>query len=274
MKCPNTLLATAAAVVVCAAAQAAPDAAHLFGDMFFNRSPPERISPSTFGSFALADPGLGTLSILAAGTPFPLLVADAEIGPDPLPLIFGRASMSLFYGIEIVGAPGVVPVLIDATGEANGTASAGASFALQALWRLEDNNGTVLAGDQIDSGESTGNFGQAFSHRVGVSLLTNHVYQVVMLTDASAAAGANGSFARGHAAVDPIFSFGAGVDPRLYAFEFSAGIGNGPAASVPEPAGLTLCGLGLVVLCLESALRTTRRRPALCPAPAGGMVVR
>jgi hypothetical protein len=61
---------------------------------------------------------------------------------------------------------------------------------VQSRWNLYDSVAltTQLAGDQIDSTQITGSFGQSFDRTVSLTLLTNHVYPVFMLADAEAAA--------------------------------------------------------------------------------------
>lgn len=195
------------------------------------------------------------MSLAASDTPFPSLVADSLIGSNAIPLIFGRGSVILTYALEIVGAPGLVPVLIGVAGVAAGAADSGASFAVESRWDLLD-SGLSLIGDDVRSGQIFGGtFSKSFGHTVGISLQTNPPYSVFMLADAAAAATDVGSHADGHASIDPVFSFGPGVDPQIYSFNFSDGIGNSSPAVVPEPGTLTLLSAGLV------SLGFLRRRP-------------
>ena len=227
---------------------------HLVGDIFFNLGP--RLFPNDFGTTSLVEAQFGSVSLTASGTPSPLLIADANIGPNLTPSISGRASFILDYALEIVGPLGSVPVLIDIEGGASGVASAGASFAVQASWDLLD-GGSSLAGDHISSGQLTGGFGQGFSRTVSLTLATNRLYDVNMLADAFSAATLDGSRADAHAFVDPVFSFGPGVDPLVYSFDFSPGIGNSPVnAAVPEPGALGLLSTGLLCLGLVRRRRS------------------
>jgi hypothetical protein len=66
-----------------------------------------------------------------------------------------------------------------------------------------------------------------------------------------------GSHAAADAFVDPIFSFGPGVDPSLYSFNFSLGIGNSAAvAGLPEPGTLALFSVSLLFLIFVRRYRT------------------
>ena len=217
------------------------------GDVSFNLSPPNRLSPHDFGTFSLSDTRFGSVSLVAAGMPAPAMTAEARIGPNDLPSIFGRADGLLTYALEIIGPSGPVPVLIDVAGSASGFSDDGASFAVESRWDLLDGD-VVLAGDDIRSGQLSGRFNQGFGRRVGLTLAANHLYSVFLLADAAAAATLEGSQSSALAIIDPVFTLGPGVDPSLYAFSFSDGIGNGAPvpAAVPEPGTLALLGAGLL----------------------------
>ena len=225
-------------------AEAAPLPAYsVFGDLLFNLSAPNRLFPNDFGSFALTDPRFGSVSVNSVGTPAPFVAVSANIGPNAIPSIFGRASEIVEYALEIIGPTGLVPVRIDVTGAASGFAASGASFAAESRWDLLD-GGSPLVGDDIRSGQLTGSFNDSFSRTVDILLTANHVYSVFMLADAAGAATLEGSRAAANAVIDPIFSFGLGVDTRVYSFTFSEGIGN--SRSVPEPGTLALLLGGLL----------------------------
>ena len=259
----RTLLAVAVLLVSCTVAEAAPLPPYsLIGDLGFNQSPPSRIFPNTFGSFSLAAEELGSLLLMAGGDPLPSLGATANIGPNLLPSVFGRSSGLLDYGLQIVGPPGVVPVLVAVNGAASGLASAGASFAVQSRWDLFDASAS-LAGDNIQSGQLTGSFSESFSRTVSVMLMANQIYSVFMLADAGAAATLQGSDASALAFVDPTFAFGPDVDPLLYSFSFSAGIGNVPTP-VPEPSALALLGSGLGAIPFLCRRRKSGASPPAC----------
>jgi hypothetical protein len=139
----------------------------LVGDMLFNLG--DRIFPNDFGTTSLVDGRFGSLLLVAAGTPSPSLEADAKIGPNALPGIFGRAVFFINYAVEIEGPPGSVPVQIDVAGGASALADTGASFAVESRWDLLD-GGVPLAGDDIRSDQLSGSFSQSFGRTVHLPL--------------------------------------------------------------------------------------------------------
>jgi PEP-CTERM motif len=239
-----------------AAEASAVPLSHVTGDVFFNFQPPNRIFLTDLGSASLDDARYGSVAVSALGMPFPSIVASADIGTGQVGVIFGRADAALTYFFEVVGPTGSVPVLIDVAGAVTGTATTGASFVLTSRWDLFDLANRSLAGDNISTPQLSGTFTQSFGRTVSLSLATNQFYSITLFADAEAAATDLGSRSIANALIDPVLSFGAGVDPSLYSFELSDGIGNGAAvpSSVPEPATLTLISTGLV------SLWTTRRR--------------
>jgi hypothetical protein len=255
----KSVLATAVLLLSLPAVEASSvPAYHFTGDVFFNFSPPDRLSPNDFGSFSLLDGSFGSVSLSAFGTPSPSIVANADIGTGLIPIIFGRGDGILTYSFEIIGHSGAVPVLIDAAGAVSGSATPGASFAVESRWDLFDLGHVRLAGDDIRSGQMSGEFNQNFSHTVSLSVAANQVYSVSMLADASSAATDLGSHATANALIDPIFSFGPGVDPLSYSFIFSDGIGNAASAGVPEPGTLVLLSAGLLSLGLVRLHRSAK----------------
>lgn len=209
-----------------------------------------RQDSAELGSLELTDARFGSVAASVLGTPFPSLTASAAIGPSEIASIFGRGSGVLTYYFAIEGPAGTVPVLIDVAGAATGLATEGGSFAVVSRWELYSSTSlsTLLAGDEIRSGQLSGTFSESFGRTVSLTLTTNHVYPIFMVADASAAATALGSHSTADAFVDPFFSFGPGVDPSLYSFSFSAGIGNSPV--VPEPGALFLSSAALFPLLL------------------------
>jgi hypothetical protein len=191
---------------------------------------------------------MGSVSVSAFSTPSPSVAANANIGFSDIPTLFGRGAVSLTYAFEILGPAASIPILIDVAGAASAIATSGATYAVQSSWSLFD-SGTLLAGDEIRSGQLGGSFSQSFNRTVSILLAANHVYSITMLADASAAATPQNSHVIADAFVDPVFSFGSGVDPFTYTFHFSNGIGNEhasiPGSSVPEPGTLALLGTGL-----------------------------
>jgi hypothetical protein len=256
-------LARAAAALLGASTAAAPLAAQgvplgapdLSASLLFNYSPPASIYTNQFGARELTDSRYGAVSFAAYATPSPSLSALADVGASVASNVYGRAAGTLYYSLRVVGPTGQVPVLIDVAGNASAIATSGATFAVESRWNLLDYYGTPLTGDWIRSGQLGGTFGQSFNRTVSLSLATNRTYTVFMKADAGGAASLVGSRVNASAYVDPVFSFGAGVDPQSYSFAFSSGIGNSPAlagaaaaAVVPEPATLVLVGAGLLVL--------------------------
>lgn len=240
----QVLLAVFVLGVSASAAEATPLPPYsVVGDLLFNTSPPDRIFPNDFGSFSLN--GSGAVSLVAAGVPSPSLLAEATVESDLVPSVFGRADALLTYAMEIVGPSAVVPIVIDVSGFASGFSDAGGSFAVETRWNLFDGS-VALAGDDIRSGQLSGRFSQGFNRTIDLMLASNQLYTVFMLADAAAAASIEGSQATARAFIDPIFSFGAGVDPQ-YAFVFSDGIGNTAPTAVPEPGTLALTSTSLLV---------------------------
>lgn len=263
MVLPRSVLASVVLLANMTAAEAVVlDPPHVTETLLLN-IPNKRLDTSQFGSFVLSETGIGFVVVTSSGTPSPSLLATANIGSSEIPSLFGRASASVDYAVEIVGPPGAVPVLVGVAGFANGIANDGASFALQSSWRLFDtaSSSGTLAGDTINSGQLGGTFSQAFGETFDLILAVNHVYGVTLLADAGAAATLAGSHATAEASVDPIFSFGPGVDPSLYSFNFSPGIGNVRSPTpvgVPAPSTLVLLSTALFFL-------VRLRRPAhLC----------
>ncbi|HUL64688.1 MAG TPA: PEP-CTERM sorting domain-containing protein [Burkholderiaceae bacterium] len=238
------------ALPVLAHAAPLPDAT-IIGDVLLNKG--GRQDLNTFGSIGIGGPGFGA-DLTVSGTPLPTISAAAQTGPSgDIPGLFSRADAVLTYAFEIFGPADSVPVIIDVAGIAQGDASAGASFAVASLWQLFDSaaaQSTVLASDEIRSGQLSGRFSESFGRSVSLTLLTNHIYPIFLLADAAAAATDTGSRAVASAFVDPRLSFGAGVDPGVFSFAFSAGIGNElppPTTSVPEPTTAGLLGAAALV---------------------------
>jgi len=225
-----------------------PDAT-IIGDVLLNKA--GRLDLNTFGSIGIGGPGLGA-DLTVSGAPLPTISTAAQTGPSgDVPGLFSRADAVLTYAFEIFGPADSVPVVIDVAGIAQGDASAGASFAVASLWELFDSaaQSTVLASDEIRSGQLSGRFSESFGRSVSLTLLTNHVYPIFLLADAAAAATDTGSRAVASAIVDPRLSFGAGVDTGAFSFAFSAGIGNElppPTTSVPEPTTAGLLGAAVL----------------------------
>jgi hypothetical protein len=228
-------------------------------DAFFNLG--ARVSLVDFGTLPLADARFGSILVEAFGNPSPSLLAQADIGPNLAASIFGRGSALLNYQFEVVGPQGQVPVLVDVRGAASGSASAGGSFAVESFWSLFTDASNPLARDDIRSGQIFGaGFDQSFARTVALTLTANLAYTVSMLADVQTAATAAGSNATTRAFVDPVFKLGAGADPGLYSFQFSAGIGN--TAAVPEARSSVAMILGLLVLSARRLVGRNVRTPS------------
>jgi hypothetical protein len=226
--------------------------------VLLNLLPP--VSRSDFGSLRLEDPRFGAVAEASSGTPFPLLTAMSDITGSPeVGNLFGRGSSILNYRFEVVGPQAMVPVLVNVHGAAAGTSSGGGTIAVEAFWSISGDIGDPLAGDDLRSGQVAG-FDGAFDRSFELLLQANFPYTVSMLADAAAGASGLGSHAQASAFVDPVFALGSGVDPALYALQFSAGIGN--AAAVPEPTSLALLAAGLFTLAVVGVGRSRPARAA------------
>ncbi len=219
--------------------------AQILGTVFFNLGP--QINIVAFGPTSIANPAWGTAAADIEGQPHSAISANSQMSNTGFVPLFGRSVGSLGFTFAIDGPGASVPVLIDVAGFAKANATAGASFVVQSSWELWASPAQLqlLANDSISTPQSTGNFNQSFGRTVSLTLNTGQVYFVRMLADAEAAATDVGSSATAQAFIDPVFRVGAGVDPALYRFGFSDGIGNAP---VPEPSAAALLALGLLAL--------------------------
>ncbi|MEO7853614.1 MAG: hypothetical protein ABIR94_15370 [Rubrivivax sp.] len=211
-----------------------------------------------FGTLPFADSRYGAIVVSTTGTPGPLLQAQADIGPNLTPSIFGRGTAILFYTFAVLGPQGPVAVTVDVSGSAVGSVTPGASIAVTSSWSIFLDQANPLASDDIRSGQVFTDFSDSFARNVALTLAANVQYTVKMLVDAQAAATGAGSRAFASAFVDPVFALGAGVNPDLYALQFSAGIGN--VAAVPEPASVATLSIGLLLLSTRLRRRRGTRR--------------
>lgn len=227
------------------------------GTVFFNLGP--RIDSATLGPIALSNPDWGSVSLAIAGEPHSAVSASAQMTNVNFSPLYGRAVGTLGFFFAIDGATPQVPVEIGVAGSASASASPGASFVVRSTWELWNEAGQVnlLAGDEISTPQMSGSFSQSFGRTVALTLDVGHIYFVKMTANAEAAATNPGSTASAFAFVDPLFRVGAGVDPSLYTFGFSAGIGNQP---VPEPPAAALLVLGLLGLAWRRQSSRSERR--------------
>ena len=162
----------------------------------------------------------GTVSI--TGVPLPVLSAAGGGCTSVLQAI-------LNYSFEIVGATNMlVPFSVSSTAMLNATGSAQAGYSLSVA-------GQVIGIDNCYFG-SLASCGTKTT-MTSMSLMSNQVYAVGMMTAVSNFLGAGSA----DAVLDPMFS----MLNNDFTFAFSPGIGNGPTASVPEPATLALMLFGL-----------------------------
>ncbi len=171
--------------------------------------------------------GCGTVSI--TGVPLPVLSAAGSGCTSVLQAI-------LSYSFEIVGPTNtLVPFSVSSTAmlDANGSAQAGYSLSVAGQLVGIDN---CYFGSLASCGTKT--------TTTAMSLMSNQIYTVLMMTATSNFLGAGAATA----VLDPMLS----IDPLFplkneFAFAFSPGIGNGQVATVPEPQTLALMLAGLVV---------------------------
>lgn len=239
----------------CSVSAATLAPASVAAQVFFNRSPPDGLSISDFGSFPLSGPG-GSLRFDSGGMPSAFARAEARAAPG----FFGRSSGQLVFDMEILGEAGEVPVQVAVAGGATGSSSNQpfTGFALKALWRIDDVNLglTPVFGEGIDTAALQGSFSDSFSHTVDLTLTAGHVYRITLMADAGAGAVDSASETIATAFIDPVFTFGAGVGAE-YSFRFSDGIGNSP---IPVPGSLALFAPALL------ALTSRSRRANACVA--------
>ena len=223
-----------------------PTPATVSADLLFNFTPPDPIHVRTFGRHDLSGPG-GRLLEDSALFPSPFLFASVPSIED---LFFGRVAAVFDYEVVILGPPGSVPVLVDASGRAQAGAQPGAgSFALTALWSITNvSSGVTVFSEGIQTPQLSGSFADSFDHPDSLELTANQRYRVRLLADAAIAIGfTNGAVRFAFARIDPVFSFAPGVGPE-YSFVFSEGIGNSRTSSVPKPSTFTLMVAGLLAL--------------------------
>jgi hypothetical protein len=194
-------------------------------------------------------------------TPSPLLVATVGSAPHQYAranatLVYEMAVLSPvdqqcsfpFYGIEGPDCPVDVDVkvfgLVTTHGSAILVGDPPPSFIALATVAIQNGQGDELFSEGIRLPlTNNGAFSDDFTTTHRLTVLANRALRIRM--DVNAEAAASTSPAGAFALVDPVFSFAPGVDPG-YSFQFSPGIGNSRANTVPEPGSLLLLTSGLV----------------------------
>ena len=195
-------------------------------------------------------------------TPSPLVVATVASAPHQYAranttLVYEMAVLSPvdvmcsfpFYGID--GPDCVVDVDVDVFGlvTTHGSTILGGdpppSFIAHATVAIQNAQGEELFSEGIRLPlTNNGAFTDEFATRQRMTVLANRALRIRM--DVNAEAAATTLPASAFALVDPVFSFAPGVDPG-YSFQFSPGIGNSRANTVPEPGALLLLTSGLAL---------------------------
>lgn len=193
-------------------------------------------------------------------TPSPLVVATVGSAPHQYAranatLVYEMAVLSPvdvmcsfpFYGID--GPDCLVDVDVNVFGlvTTHGSAILGGdplpSFIAHATVAIQNAQGQELLSEGIRLPlTNNGAFTDGFTTSQRLTVLANRALRIRM--DVNAEAAATTLPAGAFALVDPVFSFAPGVDPG-YSFQFSPGIGNSRANTVPEPGALLLLTSGL-----------------------------
>ncbi len=219
---------------------------------------PSNLEFQDFGEYSIIQPGGtagdSTATFAAYPTPAPSLEGTVSVAPYR----YVRTQATLTYDVHIVGPDGIVPVQVGVSGAVLTHPGLGdwspqptyPAFIVHATWGI-----VGVFSEGIEVGPIYEDYENVFDHKVDLHLTANQTYQVTMHARAEASGGDFGSFAR--AFIDPVFTFGEGVDPA-YSFQFSEGIGN---TAVPDP-GSTLFLLSNGALALALMHGRSRRTKA------------
>src|SRR5215470_8448550 len=190
-----------------------PTPAAVSADLFFNFSPPDPIHVRTFGRHDLSGPG-GRLLEDSALFPSPFLFASVPTIED---LFFGRVAAVFDYEVVILGPPGNVLVLVDASGRVQAGAQPGTGgFALTASWSITNAiSGVTVFSEGIQTPALSGSFGDSFDHTDSLVLTANQRYSVRLIADAAIANGfTNGAVGFAFALIDPPCSLSGRMSDR------------------------------------------------------------
>ncbi|HEY1782415.1 MAG TPA: PEP-CTERM sorting domain-containing protein [Roseiarcus sp.] len=191
------------------------------------------------------DPESGTASAIvkAALAPSPSLYASAATNSVDA-LAEADSDVQLTYQVEIIGAPGLVDLRVQA---ASSSSSSATSSSADTELNLELPIGGVAVEYifETDSqlGAAAGGFAESFNLDTTYTTQADSPFVVSMQVSASSGNDETGS-GSATAELDPIFSV-----PIGYSIVFSPGVGNSPiAAGVPEPSTWALMTLGFAGL--------------------------
>jgi hypothetical protein len=153
----------------------------------------------------------------------------------------GIATLGFTYYMEVSGPAGNVPIVVSASGSADGAHGLSQFFFDNDVVLYVKTFGGVTT-DCVNSICTSSN-SNSFNVSQTLNVASNTVYQIEMDVGGSVF-GSGTQFSDG--SIDPYFEFAPGFDPSGYSFIFSDGVGNGPAASAtPLPAALPLFATGL-----------------------------
>jgi hypothetical protein len=174
----------------------------------------------------------------------------------------GSTSEEITYSMEILGPQGNVNVDVNALGSVTATVSA-----TQGNYNLFGQAFFGIIGVLTDNATLSNSGVGGFTDTNHYVFATNRIYTVRLLTQANATvtSGSADETISVLASVDPMFTIDPlTIDPNLYSFDFSAGIGNSSVTPLP-PTWLMLLG-GLVGLGCFASFGAKKRAAAIAAA--------